>query len=98
MIPARKAPGYSHFFRTSFTVRMFSSTVKRISYPGEGQAVDALRASLIGGAGVVGQNADGGVPLVLREQGQKRGREADVQQKIPGGIRKAAGGIRWQSP
>ena len=42
----------------------------------------------------MGQNADGGVPLVLREQGQKRGREADVQQKIPGGIRKAAGGIR----
>ena len=38
--------------------------------PGERQSVDALRASLIGGAGVVGQNAEGGVPLVLREQGQ----------------------------
>ena len=42
----------------------------------------------------MGQNADGGVPLVLREQGQKRGREVDVQQKIPGGVRKAAGGVR----
>lgn len=62
--------------------------------PGERQPVDALRASLIGGPGVVGQNADGGVPLVLREQGQKCGREADVQQEIPGGVRKAAGGVR----
>ena len=53
--------------------------------PGERQSVDALRASLIGGPGVVGQNADGGVPFALRKQGQKRGREADVQQKVPGG-------------
>ena len=62
--------------------------------PGKGQTVDALRASLIGGAGVVGQYADGGVSLVLREQGQKRGRKVDVQQEIPGGIREAAGGVR----
>ena len=62
--------------------------------PGKGQTVDALRASLIGGAGVVGQNADGGVPLVLREQGQKRRREANVQQEIPGGVREAADGVR----
>ena len=62
--------------------------------PGERQSVDALRASLVGWPGVVGQNADGGVPLVLREQGQKRGREADVQQEISGGVREAAGGVR----
>ena len=31
--PARNAPGCCHFFRTSFTVRTFSSTVKRMSYP-----------------------------------------------------------------
>ena len=62
--------------------------------PGERQSVDALRASLVGWPGVVGQNADGGVPLVLREQGQKRGREADVQQEVPGGVCEAAGGVR----
>lgn len=62
--------------------------------PGERQSVDALRASLVGWPGVVGQNADGGVPLVLRKQGQKRGREADVQQESLGGIREAAGGVR----
>ena len=35
--------------------------------PGERQSVDALRASLVGWPGVVGQNAEGGVPLVLRK-------------------------------
>lgn len=98
MIPARKAPGIFSLFQDFLHGQNVFLHGEADIVPGEGQAVDALRASLIGGAGVVGQNADGGVPLVLREQGQKRGREADVQQKIPGGIRKAAGGIRWQSP
>ena len=60
----------------------------------EGQAVDAVGVSLVGGAGVVGQNADGGFALICREQSKQVRREVHLQQKNRGSVRKAAGGLR----
>ena len=42
---------------------------------GEGQTVDPVGLSLIGGPGIVGENTDGGIPLVLRQDGEQPGRE-----------------------
>ena len=60
----------------------------------EGQAIDTVRISLVGGAGIVGQNTDGGFALICREQGKQVGRKVHLQQKVCGGVRKTAGGLR----
>ena len=61
---------------------------------GEGQAIDTVGISLAGGAGIVGQYANGGLLLVCRKNGQQMGREIHIQKKIRSSVRKATGSLR----
>ena len=72
----------------------FFSDSKADVKAGEGQAIDTVGVSLVGGAGIVGQYANGGLLLVCRKYGKQMGREIHIQKKIRSSVRKATGSLR----
>lgn len=93
MIPARKAPGCCYFFRTSFYGQNIFLHGEADIVPGERQSVDALRASLIGGAGSWDRTPMAASRLSSGSRDRSAGGKLTFSRKSPA-VSVAAGGVR----
>ena len=76
-----------NFFHGQYVFSHFEADIES----GEGQTVDPVRLALIGGAGIVGQDTDGGFLLIFRQNSQQVRGKLNLLEELSRGICKAAG-------